>query len=510
MNSADIAKQKAPGSTSLSDLQTMVRQVEDVLGPLVSIEVDGSDSLFGFDQGRDLPATPLVLQLGASTRSGFDLVCEGDAVVGGTRVRLAACRGADTNALTRALRLALRTNEIGDDTPYRLYFAGKGNSGASFGFTQGDLAAGQAVVRDTFRNALAAANVAAGQITSFTNRLSVHLTQNPLGSAETSLVNGALASAKGRPLVDAMDEAIFETVCKELDKCVASAQRAGRIIDPEAQIYMLLWINMSGEPTELLDWLEGRPVNLANPVAPPGGTVTVGDIENYLRATKFFSENPRNFNRLQTVIVEAASELEGTMGVAGNEPGDATGTDRAGSDDAGSAGVPRLSAARSDVDLRATRAIQQLVTIVGEATKSLPDGFRVVVNSTFRPGSLVAGTGGTSQHALGNAIDVQIIDPQGQPIPNKGQDDTGLYRHLAVAAFHANASKFPERQGQLAWGGNFTTGPANGPRDLMHFDYAGDRGRFGNSRRKRARMGREQRKWIAHPVRRSEKRDRTC
>lgn len=478
MNSADITKQRALGSTSLSDLQTMVRQTEDVLGPLVNIGVAGTDSLFGFDQGGDLPATALELQIGASTRKGFDLVCQGDAFVSGARVRLAAYRAADTNALTRALRLALRTNEIGDETPYQLYFAKKGNSGASFGFTQGDLAAGQAVVRDTFQNVLAAARVAPNQIESLTNRLSVQLTQNPLSRAEADLVNEALASDKGQPLVDAMDEVIFQTVCKELDKCVASAARASRVIDPEAQIYMLLWINMSGKPTELLDWLEDRPVDLANPVGPPGKIVTAGDIENYLRATKFFSENPRNFRRLQTVVAEAAGQLEGTIRIAGGGSGDAIGTDRSGSEDASSAGVARLSA-RSDVDLQATRAIQQLVAIVGEATKLLPDRFRVVVNSTFRPGSIVAGTGGTSQHALGNAIDVQIIDPVGQPIANKGQDDTGLYRRLAVAAFHANARMFPEREGQLAWGGKFTTGPANGPRDLMHFDYAGDRGRFG-------------------------------
>jgi hypothetical protein len=80
---------------------------------------------------------------------------------------------------------------------------------------------------------------------------------------------------------------------------------------------------------------------------------------------------------------------------------------------------------------------------------------------------------------LGNAIDVQIIDPQGRPIKNEGEDNTGLYCRLAIAAFHANAKMFPERQGQLAWGGNFTTGRANGPRDLMHFDYHGDRGKFG-------------------------------
>jgi hypothetical protein len=91
----------------------------------------------------------------------------------------------------------------------------------------------------------------------------------------------------------------------------------------------------------------------------------------------------------------------------------------------------------------------------------------------------VAGTGGISRHATGEAIDVEIFDAQGQRIPNKGRDTTGLYRQLAIDAYHANDRLFPQRHGQLAWGGNFTTGPVNGPRDLMHFDYGGDRGRFG-------------------------------
>jgi hypothetical protein len=48
---------------------------------------------------------------------------------------------------------------------------------------------------------------------------------------------------------------------------------------------------------------------------------------------------------------------------------------------------------------------------------------------------------------------------------------------------------FPNHSGQLAWGGNFTTGPADGPRDLMHFDYGGDRGRFGLLANEAARVG---------------------
>ena len=45
------------------------------------------------------------------------------------------------------LRLALRLHEIGDASPYALSFAGKGNSGASFGFMQGDMNGGQPEVR---------------------------------------------------------------------------------------------------------------------------------------------------------------------------------------------------------------------------------------------------------------------------------------------------------------------------------------------------------------------------
>jgi hypothetical protein len=52
-----------------------------------------------------------------------------------------------SSALENALRSAVRFNEISDETPYRLSFAGKGTSGGSFGFMQGDLAAGQTVFR---------------------------------------------------------------------------------------------------------------------------------------------------------------------------------------------------------------------------------------------------------------------------------------------------------------------------------------------------------------------------
>lgn len=128
--------------------------------------------------------------------------------------------------------------------------------------------------------------------------------------------------------------------------------------------------------------------------------------------------------------------------------------------------------------------LQSILTQV--APTVLPAGYTVAVTSADRPGARVAGTGGVSQHAQQNAIDFAILDPQGRQVPNEGPDTTGLYGRVALAARAA----LPETvRPQLAWGGNFTTGPAGGPRDLMHLDLAGDRGRYGTLAAMAARGG---------------------
>ena len=114
------------------------------------------------------------------------------------------------DALQGGLKAALRLHEIGNTSPYALSFAGKGNSGASFGFMQGDLAAHQPGVVEAFQTALSAAGVPDRQIASLRQRLSAHLTRNPLTAEETDLVNRALDAPAGRAAVDAMDQAIFD------------------------------------------------------------------------------------------------------------------------------------------------------------------------------------------------------------------------------------------------------------------------------------------------------------
>jgi hypothetical protein len=101
-------------------------------------------------------------------------------------------------------------------------------------------------------------------------------------------------------------------------------------------------------------------------------------------------------------------------------------------------------------------------------------GYKVQVNSGHR--------GGNDPHGRNNAVDLQIIGPQG-PIANAGADSTGKYTELARSILGAQRALHPELNGRLAWGGYFNADGAHGfadPRsganrpDLMHFDLEGN------------------------------------
>jgi hypothetical protein len=205
------------------------------------------------------------------------------------------------------LRTALRLHEIGNASPYRLFFAGKGTSGASFGFMQGDLNAGQQDVTAAFRNAMSAAGMSDGTIDDLLSRLAVHLLDNPLSPDETQRVNAALLASKIR--VDAMDEGILQDIYAQLDRCIATAQQANRQIAPKALIYMALWINMTGPPTKLLTWLKGGNPGLVVPLPAPGNIVEGPDMERYLRATSYYTENPGNLHHMLDSAAKGAAVL---------------------------------------------------------------------------------------------------------------------------------------------------------------------------------------------------------
>jgi hypothetical protein len=208
-------------------------------------------------------------------------------------------------SIKAALRAALRHHEIGDGSPYRLYFAGKGESGASFGFMQGDLNTGPPIVSRTFHNALAAAGIALAKVASLEQQLSGHLRVNPLPGVDTSLVNDALQAS--RVLVDAMDEELLQSVYGHLDSCTADAAGAGCAIESKALLYIALWINMTGPPTKLADWLGGGDPGFRTPVPPAAPRVEEEGIATYLLATRYYVENPQNWpHMLESVEAGAA------------------------------------------------------------------------------------------------------------------------------------------------------------------------------------------------------------
>jgi hypothetical protein len=205
------------------------------------------------------------------------------------------------DAIKPALRAAMRSHEIGSDSPYVISFAAKGNSGGSFGFMQGDLAAGQPIAHQTFRAAMAAAGMQQSKIDDLDRRLSVHLVQSPLTKQEEADVDAALLAS--RALVDAMDETILQTVYGQLDTCIAKAASADRAIAWKPQLYVALWLNMTGPPTKLLTWLGGP----SGP--PPALAATVGepDIQQYLLSQTYYVQNPKNWpHMVQSVAVGAA------------------------------------------------------------------------------------------------------------------------------------------------------------------------------------------------------------
>lgn len=128
-----------------------------------------------------------------------------------------------------------------------------------------------------------------------------------------------------------------------------------------------------------------------------------------------------------------------------------------------------------NVDVTATPELQKLSTVLSYAADTLPEGYKVRVTSGISPRELTP----NSQHPLGRAVDAHMYGPSGAEIPNEGEDNSGLWSRFASAAYYQHQKYFPEDKGKLAWGGNFDTYPGSGVKDLMHFDYGGDRGHYG-------------------------------
>jgi hypothetical protein len=241
---------------------------------------------------------------------------------------------------------------------------------------------------------LAAARIPGAEIEDFARRLSVPLLRNPLNGAERQLINDALTASRGRELVDMMDAAIFANVRQDLGRCIAKAEASGQRIAPEAQIQMLLWINMTGPPDILLNWVSGNDVRFPDSgrvVTKPSQTIDAQEMERYLRATKFFVENPRNLDNFRTAV-QKGTELLGRDPVRGAVPG-------------------LIAAAKVDQSglgqIRDKPITPELEDLLARAAAVA--GIEVVrVVSGGQPGSRGQRTGST-RHDGGRAADVELL-----------------------------------------------------------------------------------------------------
>jgi hypothetical protein len=213
------------------------------------------------------------------------------------------------------IRAALRANEIGGGDPYRLSYAGAGNSGPSFGIFQGDLAAKNSAVRNTMWLVLVGAGMSPSIANGMIGALSEPCTASPLNPDAAAQIDAALASPGGRALVDQMDDTILDAVLSEVGTSIATAIAAGRALEDGAAIAIALWSNMTGLPSTLNRWLAGQIVQEKGGVAPTpsGPTTTLGDVIAYLALADFFVAHQRNLAHFkQSVAAGLASEPVGS------------------------------------------------------------------------------------------------------------------------------------------------------------------------------------------------------
>ena len=114
------------------------------------------------------------------------------------------------------------------------------------------------------------------------------------------------------------------------------------------------------------------------------------------------------------------------------------------------------------------RADPRLGEIMQAASTTLPAGWNVQLTSSLRPGD-------KRFHGKGQAVDVQLIDPDGKKLANYQDASTfGIYQKFANAARQAQEKLHPDLSNTFRWGGYFG-GPKGkyGALDLMHFDTGG-------------------------------------
>ena len=238
----------------------------------------------------------------------------------------------------------------------------------------------------------------------------------------------------------------------------------------------------AGSAGGLLSWRAERLNNMQRFVQQAGGDPVSA------QAKFFLQENPGLIQQLNQAKSpeEAAQLMAGAWKFAGyDRPGQGEAANRIATTRAmlgriGGGGQADGQPTGAGATLSGMGTDPRTVAIVSAAQKYLPQGYTIEQISGHRPGD----TGFHGEAKGKSAIDVRILDPEGKPVGgdrgHMGEDPTGLYTRLARGAYTELLATNPELKGQFAWGGAFGTqkGTGAGPRDLMHFDLGGERGRY--------------------------------
>jgi hypothetical protein len=110
--------------------------------------------------------------------------------------------------------------------------------------------------------------------------------------------------------------------------------------------------------------------------------------------------------------------------------------------------------------------LQQLAQLLRLSSAQLPEGYSVEAISSFRKDARVAGTGLPSEHGFSRAIDVRIVDKNGNEVPGSMGVGGPLYQQLDKAMAE-NAAKLGF--GPLAIGSTFARKP-----DAGHYSLGGE------------------------------------
>jgi len=215
------------------------------------------------------------------------------------------------------IREVLTGSEGAAGKVYKLSFAEKGQSGASFGLFQNDIAA-NSTARNTFRDILLHYEINGARVFSdakveiiITAAAQKGVTQadfkaNIEGTETRNQVNQALDSAYGHTHIDAQDNIALQTATNYTVSLLSTLNSSTAVYGPGCLTYInpdpvtlgaaVAWINMTGAPNLLTDYLAGKAVTFNGQTRQLHAAPQRDNMHFYLQNMDYFRTKNPNFS----------------------------------------------------------------------------------------------------------------------------------------------------------------------------------------------------------------------